>query len=84
MKVLSFPTKGNIGLKRKHYSWRIEVVSWGAVPAHVFVKSCGEGRGFQACGVMLIFLERIRGFCRRENGGRNKALPEGGRGAKRA
>ena len=29
MKVLSFPTKGNIGLKRKHYSWRIEVVSWG-------------------------------------------------------
>ena len=44
MKVLSFPTKGNIVLKRKHYSWRIEVVSWGAVPAHVFVESCGEGR----------------------------------------
>ena len=42
MKVLSFPTKGNIGLKRKHYSWRIEVVSWGAVLAHVFVESCGE------------------------------------------
>ena len=84
MKVLSFPAKDNIGLKRKRYSWRIEVVSWGAVLAHVFVESCGEGRGFQACGVMLIFLERIRGFCRRGNGGRNKALPEGGRGAKRA